>query len=93
MAKEIRRNGFGWVSLALLLAGWVWTGAFLYTGLGRLYPASWWVHTISFCSLMFAPVAGIVAVGGVLWSRRKKIPLTALALSVISTIVIVWMRL
>lgn len=89
MVGVIRQNRMASASLAILVLGWIFVAAFIASGMHALYPAAWWVQTGVFCSVLFGPVAGILAVGGFMFDARKAWAVFALLLSVATTVGVV----
>lgn len=88
MRVAIRQNRMAAASFLLLAAGWAAVGLFVASGMHGLYPAAWWVRAAVFCSDLFGPVAGVLAVGGLLFDARKALAWIALLLSVLTTVAV-----
>lgn len=83
-AREVfRRYGLGLISLLCLAAGWVLFFSFTQCG-AACHAETWWVDGMVACLDVFVPTAGLLAVGGLLFDKKKLPALMALLLTLAS---------
>jgi hypothetical protein len=87
MSKVFQQYRFTCVSLLCLMVSWMLLMSLLRSGMNS-YVDTWWLNTWVFLSIFGFPTAAIIAIGGIVFERRKTPAVMALLLSLLNTLIV-----
>jgi cytochrome bd-type quinol oxidase subunit 2 len=87
MSEAVRQNRLGCMSSIALIAGWVLFWAFISSGM-KYHAENSWIRVVTMAILLFAPVAAVLAIAGLVFDAKKKVSLVSLLISLLSVLLI-----